>query len=247
MPSPMTNVKKIQRSISQLEELDNPSPFNQRDLAMRKMWVELAGKDVVLRVIPKGVIDLQPGDVRFVEVTDYIAADMISAAGYYTLEQASQNPNATCRLATEEEVEAYRAAEEANRQFARRKIAMANAELATAQLHAVLGHFAQGAGVELPSPAAPIEPAAKIDHAKVAKQADALKDAGYDTTEKIAAANPTKLGKALGISKAKAAAMIAGAAEALADEGNAQGDDEPSDDREHAEANDRSEGDDATA
>jgi hypothetical protein len=230
MPSPMTNVKKIQRSISQLEELDNPSPFNQRDLAMRRMWVELAGKDYVLRVIPKGVIDLRPGDVRFVEVTDYIAADMISAAGYYSLEQASQDPNATCRLATEEEVEAYRQSEEANRQFARRKIAMANAELATAQLQAVLGHFAQGAGVELPNVAEPVVAPPKIDHAKAAKDANALADAGYDTTEKIAAANPVKLAKALGISKAKAAAMIAGAAEALADEGNAgddQGDETP--------------------
>lgn len=216
MPSPMTHPKRIEKSIRELEELDVLSNFNQRDLAMRRMWLELAGKDVVIRVLPQGTLDAAAAPPKFVEVTDMIAADMISAAGYRSLEHAAQDPASRCRLATPEEAAAYHAHEEELRQAARRRIAVANAELATAHLQGILGHFVQGAPAEAPAAFVPTAASAPAPQASPSELSERMKDAGFDTIEAIAAADPAKLAKVKGIGKAKAAALIADAAEQLA-------------------------------
>jgi len=234
MPSTQTNLKMLERKIRELEEKDVLSDANTRHLRFLQLWREHGMKDVVLYVVPRGAINRgTANEPRFVEVTDMVAADLLAYA---------DARNQTVRLATEEEVIAFRATLEQERQAHLGAIASHQAQVTQAAARALLGDTHS-----LPPGVAPTGPAVAPPKAPpaVAKSApepvsepkpeeasapgpllaeitspkivEALTDAGYSTVQAVADADPQDLAaKVEGVGAARAAELIAKASEAVA-------------------------------
>lgn len=144
MPSTQTNLKALDRKIRELEERDALSDANARHLRFLQLWREHGLKDVVLCIEPKGAIryaGMPTAAMRFVEVTDMVAADLLAYADLR---------NQKVRLATDEEVAEFNAGLERQRQEHMGRIAAHQAQVTQAAARALIG-----GGYDLPPGVAP--------------------------------------------------------------------------------------------
>lgn len=258
MPSPQTNVRRLDRKIRELEEKDQLSDANVLHLDFMRRWRDFAGRDVVLVVEPKGVVTRgEPPKAKIVEATDMHAAELLT----YGAARGQR-----VRIATDEEIRAYRTFNLRQAEAHRASIAAKAAEHARASVMALLGiqtgqPFAPGDPAAAPTPVAETPPPAAVfgeghdapivaelpgnpdapEQADASRSSDgpeatapsapavvlseiadealvaALAEAGVGTVQAVAESDPETLSKSVrGLKKAQAAALIATAAEALA-------------------------------
>lgn len=144
MPSTQTNVKKINKQIAQLDEMDQLSDYNTRHRKFLDLWRQHALTDVVLVIQPKGKINR--GDTpptKLVEVTDMAAARLMAYA---------RQQNLRVRLATPEEAKAYHDYVAQSRIEAQNALTRHHAAVAQQQV-AVLTGLATTTFVPPPAPA----------------------------------------------------------------------------------------------
>lgn len=159
MPSSQTNLRRLDRQIRQLEEMDQLSDYNTRHKAFLELWRQFGLKDVVLVIQPKGKINRgETPKPKLVEVTDMAAADLLAYAPQQGLR---------VRVATEEEVRAYREYHEAKRRHAAQENAARVAEAARAQMAAMQGMVAAATGPVIVAPDPPPPPDVTIGEYRV--------------------------------------------------------------------------------
>lgn len=228
MPSPSTNVKRLERNIRELEERDALSQSQRLHHKFLSLWKEFAGQDVYLYIVPSGQISRHSVEPKVVCVYDQTAADILAYA---------EKRGETVRLATPKEIESYHARNEAQRQAARETMIAEASKLSQAHMQAasrIFPHGVPASSVAPPaSPAPPVTPEAKEeeegevgDQVPVPQLSDldtsdaileGLANAGLGTVEAVANASPQDLVKVKGVGKATAADLIARASELLAE------------------------------
>jgi hypothetical protein len=168
MPSSQTRVYDLEKKIGELQVREQTQGIGieaELQLAFLRKWRELAGKDWIVVVRPRGVIR-KPGEVvkaRMVEVYDQVAADMI-VFGPKRGEPA--------RLATPEECQLWRDYEQANQDAHRKVIAGAQARTAMEGVNALMGQMGATAVGGAPQ-AAPL-PAPTVDLVEPGENPDDL-------------------------------------------------------------------------
>jgi len=241
MSSP--HVPLLKRKIAELEDRQAMNPSNRlsvankKALVMYRLLVEFDGKDQVI-VVQK--IGANPdGSVQGPVVKP------VNAATAASMLAAPDSGQLRCRLATPAEITADREYNLALTARAKQRISDDAMKAATARLHSALG--LPPAGIQDPSKPepkpptpAPVEEAAKgadipavvpdedapttplsEDVLAMLKddQAEALAEAGFDTMEKLVAADPKAVANAVdGVGPSTAAKLIAEAAVGLSDE-----------------------------
>jgi hypothetical protein len=156
MPSSQTRVHDLRKKIQELEVREGShglTPEAELQLAFTRKWLELAGKDWIIVIRPRGVIGAgkERAPARMVEVHDQVAADRIVFG---------PRRNEPARLATPEECQLWRDFEEANKAAHRKVIAGAQAKVAIEGVNALMGQLsaaghAAGAPAQANHPAPP--------------------------------------------------------------------------------------------
>ena len=141
MPSSQTRIHDLEKKIAELEVREQSqglTPEAELQLAFNRKWRELAGRDWIVVIRPRGVIRApsETARARMVQVHDQVAADML-VFGPRRSEPA--------RLATPEECKLWEDYEEANRAAHRKTIAGAQARVAVEGVNALIGQLASSA------------------------------------------------------------------------------------------------------
>lgn len=241
MPGRKPGMRKIKAKIAELEMLaENAdgtlSPGNSRMLDFLRNMEAFEGRDQWIAIVPQGAIRI--GDERPVGtvkcVPAQVAADLLAFADMR---------GHKIRLATAAEAQSQQQYEDAITRMSRQRIADSQAELARQTMAAFLGQGIPGGSVagavqpsdvpvpptaafeagqahevEVSIPTAPDAPAvdARLAGIGTPAQVEKLSVAGWTDVDRIAKAGPDELAKAVGMSKATAAQLIAAASEAVA-------------------------------
>lgn len=152
MPSHQSNPVQIRKQRDELQARADSvglSEENMRQLMFYTKWAEFCGRDIVLVVRPQGVLRKtgEKNDAKIVEMHDSAAADKFAFA---------TARGESVRLATEDEIQAYRVRNQLQRDLHAKKLSQAAADQAQATLQALLGNAAPQAGQHaLPQPVVP--------------------------------------------------------------------------------------------
>lgn len=163
MPSTQTNVAILHDKIIELEKRQvsgqGLSLANMRQLEFFRRWRQFAGRDVVLVIRPKGVIE-RPGQLnrgKIVEVTDQKAADLMAFAGAREQE---------VREATPDEIKAYREFNLRQADSMVRKVAGERARMMQAQFEQIMGVTAGAVQPSVPASDPDLKPPVPHDEGK---------------------------------------------------------------------------------
>lgn len=150
MPSSQTSIPKLDKKIGELEAMAQDghlSPANSRMLEMYQRWRNMAGKDVCLVIVPKPAYASRKAVPRVVEVSDMLAADILTHAPLR---------GDLVRLATVEEEKAWRAYELSLGKRAKATAAKVAQDAARALLAQTLGTAPEYADLgDIPPPPTP--------------------------------------------------------------------------------------------
>lgn len=150
MPSTQTSVPILNKKIGELKTMaamGRLSDANGRMLEMYKLWLSMAGTDVCLVIVPKPAYASRKAAPRVVEVSDMLAADILTHAPLR---------GDLVRLATPEEKKAWQDYELSLGQRARAHAAQKSQEMARLILAQTLGTAPEYADVgEAPPPPTP--------------------------------------------------------------------------------------------